>query len=142
MITQILYRIFITKLMGKNILYCYFFYTYNSFIFSYLFTNIFCICIDCLNKYVIVKNCQDKKKERCQDNSHDCFYKQNGILKKNRNHILIKNFYYLIFFLLIRYHTIIGNISHSGLQLYDKQNNEKRKKKLNDNPDRLVNPYI
>ncbi|KOB62552.1 hypothetical protein PFHG_05666 [Plasmodium falciparum HB3] len=96
--------------------YCYFFYTYNSFIFSYLFTNIFCICIDCLNKYVIVKNCQDKKKERCQDNSHDCFYKQNGILKKNRNHILIKNFYYLIFFLLIRYHTIIGNISHSGLQ--------------------------
>ncbi|SPJ09941.1 conserved Plasmodium membrane protein, unknown function [Plasmodium sp. DRC-Itaito] len=96
--------------------YCYFFYTYNSFIFSYLFTNIFCICIDCLNKYIIIKNCQDKKKETCQDNSHDCFYKQNGILKKNRNHILIKNFYYLLFFLLIRYHTIIGNISHSGLQ--------------------------
>ncbi|SOV13592.1 conserved Plasmodium membrane protein, unknown function [Plasmodium gaboni] len=96
--------------------YCYFFYTYNSFIFSYLFTNFFCICIDCLNKYIIIKNCQGKKKETCQDNSHDCFYKQNGILKKNRNHILIKNFYYLIFFLLIRYHTIIGSISHSGLQ--------------------------
>ncbi|SBT74904.1 conserved Plasmodium protein, unknown function [Plasmodium malariae] len=92
---------------------CFFFYNYNPFIFTYLFNNIYCICIKCLSKYLVVNDC---KKKIIREVNHDCFYKQNGILIKNRNNVLIRNFYFFVFFLLIRYHTLIGNVNHAGLQ--------------------------
>ncbi|CRG98858.1 conserved Plasmodium protein, unknown function [Plasmodium relictum] len=91
--------------------YCFFFYNYNPLIFSFLFNNIYCICIRCLNKYLVIK-CYTKNKIEKED--HDCFYKQNGILIKNRDQIFIRTFYYLVFFLIIRYQTFIGNTNHSG----------------------------
>ncbi|CAD2101357.1 conserved Plasmodium protein, unknown function [Plasmodium vinckei] len=95
--------------------YCFFFYNYNPLIFSYLFNHIYCMCIECLEKYLIVGN-SIKKNKNTEKNDHDCFYKQNGILIKNRNNMFVQNFYYLTLFLLMRYHTLLGSAKHSGLQ--------------------------
>ncbi|CXI24315.1 conserved Plasmodium protein, unknown function [Plasmodium berghei] len=96
--------------------YCFFFYNYNPLIFSYLFKHIYCMCIECVQKHLIIGNSCIKKDKTPDKNYHDCFYKQNGILIKNRNNIFVQNFYYLTLFLLIRYHTLLGNARHSGLQ--------------------------
>ncbi|SBT32168.1 conserved Plasmodium protein, unknown function [Plasmodium ovale wallikeri] len=102
--------------------YCFFFYDNNPLIFSYLFSHVYCMCANCMSNYLIVKSSAEMTgKQRVSDCPYEkvrgCFYKQNGILIKHRDNTLIRTFYYLVLFLLIRYHTLVGSVNHSGLQI-------------------------
>ncbi|ETW31109.1 hypothetical protein PFFCH_01449 [Plasmodium falciparum FCH/4] len=77
-------------------------------------------------------NIKNVKCEKCK------IYKK---CKKYQNNICYYYYYYYYYRNNNYNNKLLINYSSEG-QLYDKQNNEKRKKKLNDNPDRLVNPYI
>ncbi|SBS81103.1 conserved Plasmodium protein, unknown function [Plasmodium ovale curtisi] len=101
--------------------YCFFFYDNNPLIFSYLFSYVYCMCANCMSNYLIIKSSAEMTgKQQVSDCPYEkvrgCFYKQNGILIKYRNNTLIRTFYYLVLFLLIRYQTLVGSVSHSGLQ--------------------------
>ncbi|GAW79683.1 hypothetical protein, conserved [Plasmodium gonderi] len=130
--------------------YCFFFYKKrNPLIFYFLFNNLFCICVRCLRKYLVLGKSYPDTGPTCssasaattavtsapatsapvtspsstpfnsppvEDSTHDCFYKQIGVLIKSRQNIFVRNFYCLTLFLIMRYHTLIGNVRHSGLQ--------------------------
>ncbi|ANQ06731.1 Uncharacterized protein PCOAH_00010780 [Plasmodium coatneyi] len=97
--------------------YCFFFYAKNPLVFSFLFNRVFCVCTGCLGRYLVLGRVTNFGTPPTEDaTTHDCFYKQIGMLIKNRKNIFVRNFHFLVLFLLMRYHTLVGNVRHSGLQ--------------------------
>ncbi|KMZ94461.1 hypothetical protein PVMG_01819 [Plasmodium vivax Mauritania I] len=115
--------------------YCFFFYKRNPLVFSFLFNRVFCVCPGCLGRYLVLGRAANLGSPPAEDPSyryhssfaicgppakdatpHDCFYKQIGMLIKNRKNIFVRHFHFLALFLMMRYHTLVGNVRHSGLQ--------------------------
>ncbi|CAA9990200.1 phosphorylated CTD interacting factor 1 WW domain-containing protein, putative [Plasmodium knowlesi strain H] len=96
--------------------YCFFFYKRNPLVFSFLRNRVFCVCNRCFGRYLVL--CRDSNCDTppMEDKTHDCFYKQIGMLIKNRKNIFVRYFHFLVLFLIMRYHTLVGNVRHSGLQ--------------------------
>ncbi|GAB65172.1 hypothetical protein PCYB_051900 [Plasmodium cynomolgi strain B] len=116
--------------------YCFFFYTKNPLVFSFLLNRVFCVCTGCLGRYLVLGRVSNSGTIPAEDASytyhsfcaipgppaedattHDCFYKQIGMLIKNRKNIFVRYFHFLVLFLIMRYHTLVGNVRHSGLQV-------------------------
>ncbi|KJP89578.1 hypothetical protein AK88_00789 [Plasmodium fragile] len=97
--------------------YCFFFYTRNPLVFSFLLNRVFCVCAGCLGRYLVLDRVANSGTPHSEDaTTHDCFYKQIGMLIKNRKNIFVRYFNFLVLFLIMRYHTLIGSVRHSGLQ--------------------------
>ncbi|EUD67047.1 hypothetical protein C922_02631 [Plasmodium inui San Antonio 1] len=115
--------------------YCFFFYTRNPLVFSFLLNRVFCVCTGCLGRYLVLgrvanlgttpgeaasytyhHSCAIRGAASEDATTHDCFHKQIGMLIKNRKNIFVRHFHFLLLFLIMRYHTLVGNVRHSGLQ--------------------------